>query len=88
MRPLSSMSKANGGPAARSVDRGESAVVQQEPVGFALGIDVLADDLAKVVDAEGLGAHGAGDIDFGEDAFVEQEPVREIERGQCCGSSL
>ena len=58
------------------------APVQQEPVGLPLGIDVLADDLAKVIDAEGLGPHGAGDIDLREDAFVEQEPVGQLERGR------
>ena len=63
----------DGGRAARRIDRGESTVVQQEPVRLPRSIDVLAHDLATVVDAEGLGPHGARDIDFGENSFVEQE---------------
>ena len=51
-------------------------------MGSSLGIHVLADDLAKVVDAEGLGPHGARNIDLGEDAIVEQEPVGQVEGGR------
>ena len=48
-------------------------------MGPALGIHVLADDLAVIVDAEGLGSPGARDIDLGEDAILQQEPVGQVE---------
>jgi hypothetical protein len=57
------------------IDGGEDTLVQQESVVRASGVEVLSHDLAPVVDAEGLGPHGAREIDLREDAFVEQEPV-------------
>src|SRR5262245_31813215 len=67
-----------------SIDRRDHSLMQQEAVRPALRIDILADDLTLVVDAEGLGPHRAWDGDRGEDAVVPQEPVGQFEN-RCVG---
>ena len=43
------------------------------------GIEVLAHDLAQVVDAVRLGPHGARNVDGRQHTLVEQEPMGQIE---------
>ena len=66
----------------RVIDGGEDAVVQQKTVLCSVGIDVLAQDLATVVDARGRSfCDGIGVIDGREDALVQQKSVAR-ERGR------
>src|SRR6266545_7940599 len=71
----------NGHPgcAGRTIDGGDPPVVTQVPVGGAVGGEVVADDLAAVVDADGLYLPGAGDADGGElAALVTQEAAQRL----------
>ena len=69
---------------AGDVDGGEgAAAVPQEAMEHPGGVQVLADDLAAVVDIQRNGCQGAGDIDGGEDAIVQQKAM-----GTCRSASV
>jgi hypothetical protein len=47
------------------IDRRQDAVCEQEPVADEVAVEVVAQDFAAVVDAEGEGQRGAGRVDPG-----------------------